>query len=135
MRCPGLSSLLLCMVMATQASAQDYAAPLPGTDLATLQFVQFDADGRLRNTPYRLSLSLVPIRPANAFEPGFATAARAMAIDERPGNWLGRDSRTLWADSEGPSLAPMLRLETKGERLELKPRRHSLSIQWRKAFP
>ena len=136
MRCRGLALLLLgTAVVANAAEPENGAAP-KYVDLATVELMQFDTAGLVRPSPYRLSLGIVPIRSANnAFlEPGIGAALRPVPLVERNAVWASNDNRSRLIDSE-LGLGPLLRLETKGERLELKPRRHSFSVQWHKSFP
>ena len=133
MRCRGLALLLLVGAAAAEGADADSRAAPPYADLATLQIMQFGNDAAVRDPPYRLSLSLVPPRPSNGepFAPGFAAANIYAPIVAPQIPAASSDNRF----SGSTSWSPLLRLDTKGERLELKPRRHSLSLQWNKSFP
>jgi len=137
MRYLGFGLLLLGMAVATQAAEPGNALSPGHLDLLTVQPQQFDADGLARARPYRLTLSLVPVRPddSTSFGPGFSYPSRLSPVVETQKEvaWATRSNSTF-LDGARAAWLPLLRLETKGERLEIKPRRHSLSIQWNKAF-
>ena len=136
MRCPGVECLLLLL-----ASLAIGAEPGSGTafiypELPALPLVQFDLNDATRSNTYRLTLGLVPARSADMLFLGLGAGGvqRALAAGERPIAGTVLASRARFLDGDGASLLPLLSLEAKGERLEFKPRRHSLAVQWRKSF-
>ena len=138
MRCPGFELLLLGMAVVANAAEPQNRTFFQNPELPTLQIVQFDSAGRERATPYRFILSVVPI-PAedpSSFGPGVGSTSRLPAVIERQKEiaWAVNTNRTGVFASDRASLLPLLRLESKEERLEIRPRRHSLSIEWRMAI-
>ncbi len=132
------AALFCAMAAATAGQAAETSLLLSEFGASTAAELQASADGQPRNKPYRLTLSLVPVRypEANRFGPGFSSVSRVSpAVDAQPEvAWAGGDSATRYVDGARAAWLPLLRFETKGERLEFKPRRHSLSIQWTKAL-
>lgn len=93
--------------------------------------------------PYRLNTHLVLDRSENAAAVGsvFSNTPRLHLVAEpgREALWPTNASWQITSDSDRDaghvSLAPVLRFESKGEQIEIKPRRKSIWIVWRKAFP
>ena len=137
MRRFGFGLLLLGMALMAQAAAPENSLSFRHPDLLTVQIVQLDIDGFVRPKPYRLSLSIVPIHSADDMRFGSVSnsSSRLAPIVERPTNWATTDNLSRFIDRDHGASSALLRLETKGERIEIRPRRHSLSIQWRKSFP
>lgn len=129
---------LLGMAIAAHATEPEDRAFLRNTNQPAVQIVQLDTVGSARVKPFLLILSIVPVPSSDAapFRLGFDDPGRLPATVEKKkeiawaanANWpevLGRDRA---------SLVPHLRLELNGERVEIRPRRHSLSLEWRKGF-
>lgn len=138
MRRFGLYLALLGMATATHAVEPVAGFFAPGLDLLTVQIVQSDARGLVRPTPYRLTLSIVPIRAADTVTYGFGPTSASVlnSAVERQRDIAGSSvtNRTQFFDVGRASLPPLLRLESNGERLEIRPRRRSVSVQWSKTF-
>jgi hypothetical protein len=138
MRCPGFVLLFLWMAVAANAAEPENGVFSRNRELPTLQIVQFDSAGQERVKPYRLILSVVPIPSADtsSFGPRFGSASQLPAVIERQKeiSWVANTNRTDVFGKDRASLLPLLRLESKDERLEIRPRRHSLSIEWRMAI-
>jgi len=126
------------MAVATPAAEPEKSLLPANLDLLTLQAQPLDADGSARTKAYRLTLSLVPERAPDsaAFGPGFSYPSRlSPAVEpQKDVAWATSGNSAGYLDGARAAWLPLLRLETKGERLEIKPRRHSLSMQWTKAF-
>lgn len=139
MRCLGVKLALLGMAVAAHAAEPRNSAFFRNPDLPSVQIVQFDSDGLVRAAPYRLTLSIVPIASSDTapFGPRFGSTSRLPAAIERQKEiaWAENSNLTKILGSDGTSLSPRLRLESNGQRLEIRPRRHSLAIAWSKAFP
>lgn len=137
MRRLGSGLLLLGMAVMAHAAESENSAFFRDLDLPAIQIAQFDTNRLARTTSYRLTLSIVPIHSASAmpFGAGFGSTSILPPVVEPPIAGATRTRLTRFFDSGSPSVLPLLRLESKGERLEIRPRRHSLSIQWSKTLP
>ena len=117
-------------------TAQSEESPFaPDLDILTIQPVR--ANGDL--LPYRFNASITLTRSADAApaSSGFGNTPRLHAVAE-PGKETVWSTNSRWQVTPGSdraSLSPALRFESKEERVEIKPRRHSIWIGWRKAFP
>lgn len=133
----GLGLLLLVMAVATNATELEDSVFFRHPDLLTVQIVQLDTDGLVRAKPYRLSLSIVPIHSADNMPIGSGSSnlSRLHPVVEQPVAWATTDNLSRFFDRDHASSSPLLRLESKGQRLEIRPRRHSVSIQWTKTLP
>lgn len=139
MRRLGSGLLLLGMAVMAHAAGIENSDFFRDSDLPAIQVAQFDTNRLARTTSYRLTLSIVPIHSASAvpFGAGFGGTSILPPVIEPPIAGATRTHLTRFFDrgSPSPAMLPLLRLESKGERLEIKPRRHSLSIQWSKTLP
>ena len=110
---------------------------LPATDLdiLTIQPARADTD---RLLPYRLNLNVALTRSADT--PPFGSGFGNTSMLE---NIAGPTKETVWptnapwqfTPNNAPvSLRTLLRFESKDERLDIKPKRHSFSVEWRKSF-
>lgn len=138
MRCPGFEILLLGMAVAAHAAEPVNSSFFRNSDLPTVDIVQFEANGLARTALYRLTLSIVPIRSVDtgSFGSELGSTPRLTTVTERQKEiaWAPNANWTKFVGGDGSSWSPSMRLETKGERLDIRPRRHSLSIIWHKAF-
>ena len=137
MRYPGIGLLLLGMAFVANATEPD-GALFRNSELPTLQIVQFDSAGQERATPYRFILSVAPTPSGDAtpFGSGFDSTSRLPVASERHKeiSWVEKTNRAEVFGRDRASLLPLLRFESKGERLEIRPQRHALSIKWRMTF-
>lgn len=138
MRYLGLGLVLLGLAFAAQAAAPENSPFFNDPYLPSLQITQFDLDGAVHSRSYRLSLSIVPVRAADTtyYGSGLNSAYRVPTVAE-PGKeiaWAANSNRSRYLGSDYSTSVPLLRLETKGERLEIRPRRNSISIQWIKTL-
>jgi hypothetical protein len=82
---------------------------------------------------------MVLIHPADTvpFELGFSRVSGLPPAVEPSKEipWTPNANWTRFFDSDRTSLSPRLRLESKGQQLEIRPRSHSVWIQWRKDLP
>ena len=135
----GFGLMLLGMAVATYAAEPEDSRLLRSLDWLTVQAAQFDADGAAHSVPYRLTLSLVPVRSTDISHPGSALSETSrsfpIAKPQREVDWATNDNMTRSLDGDRASWLLLLRLEAKGERIEFKPRRHALWLQWNKDFP
>lgn len=87
--------------------------------------------------PYQAKTDVAFSRPDNtgSVESGGRTL-RLSLVAETKGDttWSKNAHWQIAHDSSRVSLSPILRLESKGARFEIKPRRHSIWVVWRKAF-
>lgn len=88
--------------------------------------------------PYQVRADIVLARPENIapVRSGFSNTLRLGLVAE-PKEETAWSTNARWQIAPGSdrtSLSPILHLESKGDRLEIKPRRNSISVVWRKAF-
>ncbi len=132
--CFGLVFVGLAIAAQTAQSAENSFAR--DMSILTIQPVHSGAD---RPFPYQLNVSVVLIRSADTAPvgAGFGNTPRLHLVTE-PKKDAVRPIDARWQatpDSDRISLSPLLRFESEGERIEIKPRRHSIWVGWRKAFP
>lgn len=132
----GFGLALLVMAVAANAAEWENGVFFRQPDLLTVHIAQFDFGGLARAQPYRLSLSIVPIYSAVnvTFGSGLNHTSQLPPVTESRNAWATTNNWGQFFDKDHPSSLPLLRLESKGERFEIKPRRHSVSIQWSKTF-
>lgn len=137
MRRMGFGLLLVGLVVVPQAAQpEDFFVSEP--DLLTSQFIRSNTDPL---SPYLFSKSVLLPRSADTapVELGFSSTSRSHPVDD-PRNETSRAPNTHWqlisisGDSRA-ALLPILRDDSKGEPLEIKPQRHSFWMVWRKALP
>ena len=132
--CFGLVFIGLAVASHTVQSKEGSFAP--DLDILTIQPVRADADWLL---PYRLNTSIALGRSADTAPVGsvFSNTPRLYLVAEpkKESVWSTDARWQVAPDSEQVSLSPVLRFESKGERIEIKPRRRSIWFEWRKTFP
>lgn len=132
--CFGLVFAGLAVAAHTAQSREGSFAP----DLAilTIQPAHSIAD---RSLPDRLNTSVALTRSADTepIDPGFGNTPRShlVAKPKQETVWPANARWQIAPGSDGASFSPLLRLESKGERIDIKPRRNSIWVVWRKAFP
>lgn len=105
-------------------------------DILTIQPVRSDA-GRL--FPYRFNAEVMLALSAEAAPVGtvFGHTPR-LHIVVKPKQeviWPANGGWQIAPDSDRVSLSPVLRFESEGARVEIKPQRHSIWFGWQKALP
>lgn len=124
------------LAVAAHTAQSEESSFAPDLDILTIQPVRSDADSLL---PYRLNMNIALTRSADTAPvgSGFNNAPRLHLIAEpiKEAVWPTAARWQVTPDSDRISLSPLLRFESKGERFEIKPRRHSVWVGWRKAFP
>jgi hypothetical protein len=135
----GIALVLLGLAAATHAAPPGDGIFLPSLDLLAVQPMQFDAAGLARATPYRFTAGIVPI-PVTGNAPSgvvFGNTSRASSTlsPHEETSWTANAGWTQFIGGDRTSWSPLLRVESKAERLELVPRRHSVWIQWRRSLP
>lgn len=124
------------LAVAAHTAQSEESSFAPDLDILTVQPVRSDTDSLL---PYRLNMNIALTRSADTTPAGsgFSNAPRLHLIAE-PKKETAWSTDARWKttpDSDRISLSPLLRFDSKGERIEIKPRRHSVWVGWRKAFP
>lgn len=88
--------------------------------------------------PYRIKTDIVLARSENItpVKSGFSDTLRLGLVAEpkEEATWSTNASWQIAPGSDRASLSPVLRMESKGSRIEVKPRRHSIWVIWRKGF-
>ena len=107
-------------------------------DLLAVPLVAFEAARPTHTHPYQLILGIVPIHAVEnhaVVGNGEPTSRLAIAIEVKQEiEWKTSSNVIQFGDSARTSLLPVLRFESHGGGIEIKPRRHSLSIGWRIDF-
>ena len=130
----GLGLMLLGMAVATDAAEPEAGGWVDEFELLTIQAAPRVSEGVAQTIPYRLSIRLIPGHVPDTAHFGAAASGAARLL---PGAKPERDvsaattaSQARFVDGERTPWLLLLRLETRGERLEFKPLRHSLWLQW-----
>ncbi|MBI3525763.1 MAG: hypothetical protein HY066_14795 [Betaproteobacteria bacterium] len=137
MRRWGFGLALLGMAVTAHAAAPGGSDFFRDSDLPAIQLAQFNTHRLTRTTAYRLTLNIAPVHAAGAMPIGAGPGGipGLLPVAEPQIARASRSHMTRFFDGGSPAILPLLRLESKGERFEIKPRRHALSIQWSKALP
>jgi len=120
-------------VMANKAQSEEgsFATDL---DILSIQPVRSGAGALF---PYRFKTDVVLARTDN-FTPagsGLSNTLRLRLV-AKPKEEVVWPANSRWqiSNSDRASLSPVLHFESKGERIEIKPRHHSIWVVWRKAL-
>lgn len=132
--CFGLVFVVLAVAAHTAQSEESPFAP--DLDILTVQPVRANGD---RLFPYRFNASITLTRSEDAAPAGSGSdntpRLHIVAAPQKEVVWSTNSRWQVTPDSDRISLSPVLRFESKGERLEIKPRRNSIWVGWRKTFP
>lgn len=140
--------LLLGMAIVAHAAEPENSDFLHNPDQPTLQILPIDANEQAHTSPsppslpYRLILKIEPTFTSDTAPVGagfsISMCCRPPAAIEKQKDiaWAINSNGTKFFGKDRAALLALLRFEakSKGEYFEIKPRRHSLSIEWRKAF-
>lgn len=121
------------LAVAAHTAWSEESSFAPDLDILTIQPVR--ANGDL--LPYRFNASITLARLADVAgsELGNTPRLHIVAAPQKEIIWSTNSRWQVTPDSDRVSLSPVLRFESKGERVEIKPRRNSIWVGWRKAFP
>lgn len=112
-----------------QSEENSFATDL---DILAIQPVRSSVGGPF---PYQLKTDVVPVRPENAAKSGGSNTLRLRLVTrQKEESVWPTNSRWQISSGDRTSLSPVLHFESKGERIEIKPRRHSVWVVWRKGF-
>lgn len=135
MSCLAVVLMLLSMALAAHAAEPANRVSMRTSNLISAPLVAFEAAGPTPARSYQLILSIVPASAAETHpfgQNGDSTSRLAIAIEPKPEiEWKASSSMTQFGDSARASLSSVLRFESHGGIIEIKPRRHSLMIEWR----
>jgi hypothetical protein len=124
------------MAVATHTAQSEENPFAPELEILTIQPVRASADWLL---PYRLDTNIALIRPTDATSVGSGSSntprLHIVAEPKKEAAWSTKAHWQIAPNNSNASLSPILRFESKGERFEIKPRRHSVWVGWHKAFP
>ncbi|MFA6971986.1 MAG: hypothetical protein WC208_11375 [Gallionella sp.] len=131
--CFSLVFAVLIAASHTALSEENFLAPV--LNVATIQSVIADTDSQ---RTYRLSANIALTRSevSTPFGSEFGYfPERSIVIDPQKNTaWTANPT---WQFSPGGGsvfLSSLLRFESKADRIEIKPKRHSISFIWRKSF-
>jgi hypothetical protein len=133
--CFGL--VLAGLAIAAHKAQSEEGSFIPDLEILTIQPVRSDTDWLI---PYRLNANLSLNRAADvaSIDAGHGNTPRLHLVVAEPKKETTWSTNSRWKFTAGngrTSLSPSLRFESKGEILEIKPRRHSFWVVWRKTFP
>lgn len=132
--CFGL--VFVCLAVVAHTAQSEEISFAPDMDILTIRTVSAGAD---RIFPYRFNANIALIRSTDAVPAVsvFSNTPRLYIVAEpkREITWPTNAQWQIASDSNRVLLSPTLRFESKGERFEIKPRRHSIWAGWRKEFP
>jgi hypothetical protein len=135
----GLGLFLVGLTVAAHAAQPEQDLFAPHLDLLKILPVHLDTDGLPRLAHYRFSASVVLTHAADVGPPTYGSNSPVLANSaielQQEAVWARSSSWQLISSGDRPSLSPLLRIESKDEKLEVTPRRHSVRIEWRKNFP
>lgn len=133
--CCGLLFVVLSVAAHKAQSAESSFAP--DLDILTIQPTHSGAD-RLLSYRFNINIAFTRLTDTASAGPVSGNNAPRLHIIAEPKKEAAWSTDARWKttpDSDRISLSPLLRFESKGERIEIKPRRHSVWVGWRKAFP
>lgn len=124
------------LAVSAQTAQAEEALVVPVLDILTMQSVHSGYDWLF---PFRIKAGVVLTTSeyTDAVGVGFSDASQLHLVT-MPKNeiiWLANSRVKMTPSSNTVSIFPILRFESKGEQIELKPGRRSFSIEWRKALP
>ena len=130
----GVLVFLLITLAAHAAEPEDHVS-IRTFDLISVSFVNFEIARPMHPHPFQMMMRIMPT-PGVDTHPfgryGDSTSRLAIAIEAKLEiEWKSSSNVTQIGDRTRASLLSVLRFESRGERIEVKPRRHSLSIEWR----
>jgi len=115
-----------------QSEESSFASDL---EILTIQPVRSDA---VWPHPYRISMNIALTRSADTTPIGsglsYTPRLHPVANPKKETTWPTNARWQIARNSDRISLSPLLRFESEGERIEIKPRRHSFQVVWRKEF-
>src|SRR5450631_2878260 len=131
--------VILGMGIAAHAVEPVNSVPVASPSQLPARSAKFVAGGLARPEAQPLVLTIVPNRAANTTTlalrkrlNGSVSALTAGSETKKGGEWAPHGNRLL--DNGRPSLPPILRFQSKGQGLDIRPGRHSMSLQWSKTF-
>lgn len=131
--CCGVIFVGLVVVAHKAQSEEDFFAH--DMDILTIQAV-FSGTGLM--FPNQIKTDSFLSRPDNIapVEPGPSKTLRLGLVAETKANtaWAANAQWQIAPGSNRASLSPFLRFESKEGQIDIKPRRHSIWVVWRKAF-
>lgn len=103
----------------------------PGLEILSIQLVRSDADWLNTNVALTRSENNAQVWS------GISNTSRLYLVAEpkKEAVWSANARWQITPDNGRASLSPLLRFESKGGRIDIKPRRHSVWFEWRKALP
>jgi hypothetical protein len=131
--------ILLGIVEMAYAAQTENIVFFHNLDLLTVQTVQFDLGVPASVSHYRFTASIALTPTADTAPYGFwfsRTSRLTSAVElQKEIIWATNSNWMRFFDSDRKTLAPLLRFESNGQQIEIRPRSHSLWLQWRKTFP
>lgn len=123
------------LAVAAHTAQSEESSLASDLEILTIQPVRLDADW-LR--PYRISMNIALARSMDSAPIGSGLShtprLHPVANPKEETAWPTNVRWQIAHDSDRISLSPLLRFESAGERIEVKPRRHSFQVVWRKEF-
>lgn len=108
-----------------------------GLKLDFLSSQQVYVQGELSNqqlAPYRIGAGVVITGESDAPHSDFTALGKSMTDPKHNFYWVTRDDWPIISRDGRLSLAPLLHFGSEGQTIEIKPRRHSLRIEYRLDF-
>lgn len=134
-----LALLLFAWSIAAMAAEQEQGSPALKFELLSFQTAAIQGDNPSRRPiQYRFSAGLVltDVRDLTAarFIATDVALLRALPEAKREVLWQQRENWPTNSARESLSLSPLLSFGTPMQKLEIRPRRHSIAIQFRQGF-
>lgn len=122
------------LLVAAHAARSEEDFSVSDLDILKIQVERSDADWLI---PYRIDANVMFTRSKDAGSAGsdFSSEPQIYVVAEpKPETaWATKSHWEITHGSGNTSLSPLLRFESKGVRIEIKPRLHSIWFIWRKA--
>ncbi|MBI3222113.1 MAG: hypothetical protein HYZ46_03335 [Nitrosomonadales bacterium] len=123
------------LLVAAHAARSEEDASAHDLDILAIQVERSDVDQLL---PYQINATVVLERAKDIGRAGpeFSGTAQIYLVAESKKDvaWEEKSHWELAPAGGSAGLSPLLRFESKGERIEIKPRFHSIWFIWRKAL-
>jgi hypothetical protein len=124
------------MAIAAHTAQSEENPFAPELEILTIQPVRASTDWPFT---YRLDTSIALTRSEDNAPVGSGASntprLHIIAEPKKEAAWSKKAHWQISPDNNNASLSPILRFESKGERFEIKPQRHSIWVRWHKAFP
>lgn len=129
-----LGAIFVGLAVAAHKAQSEEGSFTRDVDILTIRPVYSGAELLL---PHRLDMNIALARSEDTVAGSVSSNTLRLRLIAEPKEKAGWPTNARWKitpDGERTSLLPVFRFESKGERIEIKPRRQSIWVVWRKTF-